>query len=165
MISDDLVASHYTQDDLSRRIEAGLAEAGIDTSSVTTAELALVDEFHTGGRGATAHLLGQLGLGAGSVVLDVGCGVGGAARYCAETFGCTVTGIDLTPAYLEAAELLTGWVGLSEQVTFRQASGADLPFKKNRFDGAYEIHVGMNVADKTGLFASVAQVLRPGAAV
>lgn len=161
MISDDLVADHYTQDDLGRRIEAAFIEAGFDLDEITTAELAMVDEFHTGGRPATVHLLDYLEIAAQSSVLDLGCGIGGAARYCSETLDCVVTGVDLTAAYIEAAELLTGWVGLTERVSFHQANAGDLPFKKNRFDGAYMFHVGMNVADKTGLFSSVAQVLRP----
>lgn len=161
MISDDLVANHYTQDDLGRRIEAAFIEAGIDLDSITTAELATVDEFHTGGRPATVHLLDKLEIATESSVLDLGCGIGGAARFCSEAFDCVVTGVDLTATYIEAAELLAGWVGLTERVSFRHANAADLPFKKNRFDGAFMFHVGMNVADKTGLFSSLAQVLRP----
>ena len=38
-----------------------------------------------------------------------------------------------------------------------------MPFEDARFDGAYMMHVGMNIADKTRLFAQVHRVLRPGA--
>ena len=163
MISDDLIAEHYAQLNLGQAIEAGLTTMGLSTAELTTADLAIVDEFHMGGRDATEHLLGQLDLTADMTVLDVGCGIGGAARHCAQAFGCSVAGVDLTPGYVEVAQLLTGWVGLSDQVTFHCANGADLPFKKRTIDAAFLLHVGMNVADKTGLFSSVAKVLRPGA--
>ena len=47
-----------------------------------------------------------------SEVLDIGSGLGGAARALAETYGCHVTGVDLTPAFCAAAEMLSGWLGL-----------------------------------------------------
>jgi SAM-dependent methyltransferase len=162
MISDDQVAQHYARPQLLAAIEAALAKTGKLPPDVTIEDLAPVDEFHTGGRLATKELLSQLQLSPGALVLDVGCGLGGAARFCAQEFDAQVTGIDLTHDYIETARALTGWVGLESKVTFRQASATDLPFKKRSFDVAYLIHVAMNIADKTGLFAGVSKVLRPG---
>lgn len=163
MTSNDLVAEHYSQSELGARIEQGFAAAGIDTDSITTTDLAMVDEFHTGGHPATVHLLEQLALAPSSSVLDIGCGIGGAARHCAQTFACSVTGIDLTEEYIQAAKRLSGWVGLDDQVTFEHLDATSLAFEPDSFDGAYQLHVGMNVADKAGLFASVSRVLRPSA--
>jgi SAM-dependent methyltransferase len=163
LISDDVVVKHYGRVDLRSAIETGLVTAGLSLEALTPADLALVDEFHVGGRPATEHLLGQLGLSSGMEVLDVGCGIGGAARFCAHTHDTKVTGIDLTPVYVEVAQRLTDRVGLSSKVRFRVASAAELPFKKRTFDAAYLLHVGMNVPDKTGLFASVGRVLKRGA--
>ena len=39
-----------------------------------------------------------------------------------------------------------------------------MPFADNHFDGAYMLHVGMNIEDKEKLAAEVARVLRPGSA-
>jgi cyclopropane fatty-acyl-phospholipid synthase-like methyltransferase len=50
---------------------------------VSFEDLAGVDEFHVGGRLATEHLLTQLNFTQSSDLLDVGCGLGGAARYVA----------------------------------------------------------------------------------
>jgi SAM-dependent methyltransferase len=36
-----------------------------------------------------------------------------------------------------------------------------LPFPAGTFDGAYMLHVGMNIADKAALFAQVRQALKP----
>lgn len=162
MISDDLISDHYDQDRLLSSIEEGFGRLGKPLDSLTIDDLAAVDEFHTGGRPATEALLGRLDLTADMAVLDVGCGLGGPARYCATTFGCRVTGIDLTPSYIEAATALTGWVGLDGSVDFRVMSAQDLAFEQHTFDAAYLLHVGMNVEDKAGLFGAIAQVLRPG---
>ena len=162
MINDELVADHYDQADLGAAIEAGIQAMGLSTSGLSVDDLAPVDEFHVGGRPATKHLLDRLELAPGLSVLDVGCGIGGAARLCASTYGTEVTGVDLTPGFIEVANQLASWVGLTDKVRFHHLNAAELPFKKKTFDAAYLLHVGMNIADKTGLFASIGKVLRPG---
>ena len=77
------VAEHYARVDLVAAIRDGLARMGKTESTVTAEDLARVDEFHIGGRAATAELARQLTLSAGDWVLDVGCGLGGPARHVA----------------------------------------------------------------------------------
>lgn len=45
-------------------------------------------------------------------VLDVGCGLGGAARYIVSQYKSHVTGIDLTPEYIETGKTICSWLGL-----------------------------------------------------
>lgn len=154
------VAEHYQVGDLARRIvELVRKPAG----AITAAELAPVDEFHLGGRESTEAIAARMQLRSGMRLLDVGCGIGGPARFFASNYDCRVTGIDVTPSFLEAAKSLTETVGLADRVSFRQASALNMPFEDGEFDGAYEFHVGMNLSDKAGVFAEVSRVLRPGA--
>jgi ubiquinone/menaquinone biosynthesis C-methylase UbiE len=95
--------------------------------------------------------------------LDVGSGLGGASRYFASERGCRVSGIDLTAEYVRTATALTAHVGLADRVDYRQTSALALPFAPQTFDGAYMLHVGMNIPDKTALFREVRRVLKPGA--
>jgi len=74
-----------------------------------------VDEFHVRGREATVELARRAALGPGTRVLDVGCGLGGSARYLAAEHECQVTGIDLTQEYVDVANALAGMVGLSDK--------------------------------------------------
>lgn len=160
------VVAHYDRDGLEDRILAGLAAAGIDPAAVGADDLAPVDEFHVGGRAATLALVEQLAL-LGYVLtpsmhlLDVGCGIGGPARALAGRFGCRVTGVDLTPSFVGVAQRLTARVGLDDRVHVELADALALPFRDGTFDGAYLLHVGMNIADKTALFASLGRVVRP----
>ena len=156
------VAQHYRHGSLERAILAALEASGKDPARLTPADLAPIDEFHIGGRPATVEFMAQLGFEPGMRVLDIGCGIGGASRHVAQTYGCQVEGIDLTAEYVEVATLLAKRVGLSESVSYRQASATDLPFEAGRFDRAYMLHVGMNIADKLRLMAGVARVLKPG---
>ena len=153
---------HYGASGLLERILSGLREDGIDTGSLRPEDLAPVDEFHVGGRAATIHSVAPLGLTASDRVLDIGCGIGGAARYIASTFGCHVTGIDLTPDYIETAKALGALTGLDQQTDFKVASGTELPFDDASFDALVTIHVAMNIPDRDQLYAEAARVLKPG---
>lgn len=163
MAKSDAVADHYTHGRLLDAILAGVTALGKTPQTLDIGDLAPVDEFHIGGRQATEDFVAQLGLSPEDHVLDVGCGIGGTARYLASTCGCRVTGLDLTPEFVEAGRALCAWVGLGERVDLIQGSALAMPFELARFDAAVMLHVGMNIADKAGLFAEVGRVLRPGA--
>ena len=102
----------------------------------------------------------MLGIARGSHWLDVGSGIGGASRYAVERFRCRVTGIDLTPDFCATADTLTEKVGLTNHLTFIQGSALDMPFGDAEFDGAFTLHVAMNIADKTALYREVHRVLK-----
>jgi len=156
------VAQHYARSDLEHAILEALVAAGKDIERLTPDDLSLVDEFHTGGRQATVELATQAGFGPRMHILDIGCGIGGPSRYFVAARGCRVTGIDLTEDYVHVADSLAKRVGLAGRVAYRQASALALPFEAGAFDGAYMMHVGMNIEDKPALFAEVRRVLKSG---
>jgi ubiquinone/menaquinone biosynthesis C-methylase UbiE len=156
------VATHYTRGDLGATILDALRAAGTDLDRLTIDDLAPVDEFHLRGRPATAELARALGLAAGQRVLDVGCGIGGPARYVAATYGCRVVGIDLTEEYCRVAALLAERVGLGDRVEYHPGSALAMPFADAGFAAAYTEHVAMNIQDKPRLYAEVWRVLQPG---
>jgi ubiquinone/menaquinone biosynthesis C-methylase UbiE len=156
------VARHYTHSDLTSTVLAALRESGRDLDALTTADLAPVDEFHMGWRPQTVDFAARLAFPPGARLLDIGSGVGGPARYFAEKCGCTVTGVDLTPAFVAAATELSARTGLAGRTRFVEGSALALPFEDASFDAALLIHVGMNIADKPRLFAEARRVLVQG---
>jgi SAM-dependent methyltransferase len=159
---EEAVVRHYAREGLEAAILQALAAAGVDTDRLTRADLHAVDEFHMGWHAATIALGHALRLAPGMSVLDVGSGLGGPARHFAEAHGCAVTGIDLTPDFVAAATGLTRRAGLADRVRFVEGSALAMPFGNGRFDAASLIHVGMNIPDKSRLFAEIRRVLRPG---
>jgi ubiquinone/menaquinone biosynthesis C-methylase UbiE len=101
-------------------------------------------------------------LSADDRVLDIGSGIGGPARTLAETYGCRVTGVDLTQEFCDSAEILSGWVGLGQRTAFQQGDATDLPFGDDEFDAAITIHAAMNIAAKDKLYEEARRVLKPG---
>ena len=160
------VASHYTQTKILDKIMTGLTALNIDKPTFN--DLSSVDEFHVGGVDATTELLDQLSISSTDKVLDIGCGIGGAARFVATTYdAANVVGIDLTPEYVAAGNALNTLCGLSSnQVELKVGSGTNLSEtlgeEGNQFDKAYMLHVGMNIEDKEKLMADIAAQLKPG---
>ena len=157
------VARHYGDAGLLARIMAGLEASGVDPDSLRPDDLAPVDEFHIGRREATAHAVAKLDLDAGAHVLDVGCGIGGAARYIATQVGCRITGVDLTPEFIATARRLTELTGLDGKIAFECASALDMPFEDGAFDAAITLHVAMNIPERAALYGEIARVMKPGA--
>ncbi len=124
--------------------------------------LAAVDQFHVGGLKATAELAKRVGVRPEMDVLDAGSGLGGPSRYLAETFGCRVIGIDLTPDYVAIAKLLAERTGLADKVGYRLGDLTQLPFEDACFDLVWAQHVVMNIRDRDGLYRELRRVLKPG---
>ncbi|MDZ4735398.1 MAG: class I SAM-dependent methyltransferase [Rhodospirillaceae bacterium] len=163
MSIEEAVSAHYTHGALGDAILAAARENAANPDRLTVRDLSAVDEFHLGGVGATEHFVPQLGIAPDSHWLDVGSGIGGAARHVADRHGCRVTGIDLVTEFCAVARLLTETVGLSDRVRFHEGSALAMPFADGTFDGAYTMHVAMNIADKPALYRDVHRVLKPGA--
>jgi SAM-dependent methyltransferase len=156
------VREHYGAIGLTDRIRSALAATAPEEQTLTVAQLAPLDQFHTRGIQATVELAAAAGLEPSSRVLDVGCGIGGPARYLAATFGCAVTGVDLSEDFVEAATYLTARCGLSERVRFRVGDALQLPCEDGAFDAVFLQHVAMNVEGRAALYAEVRRVLSPG---
>ena len=157
----DIVSDHYGGSGLIDRILAAYAAAGADVERLVPEQLTTIDELHAGFTPATEHLLDRLGAGAGTRLLDVGCGIGGPSRLAAGR-GCTVTGVDVTADFVDAARELTRRTGLGGSASFHHTAAESLPFDDATFDVAMMIHVGMNIPDKQAVFAEVHRVLAPG---
>ncbi len=156
------VEDHYGSEGIAGRILAALrAEFGADVA-ITPDALAPLDHFHGRGVLATRELVAMLDPRPGERVLDIGCGIGGPARWIAAKFGCHVTGIDLTAAFIRAAEELNAATGLADRVRVLQANALTLPFASDSFDRAYSQNVVMNIADKAGFYREAHRVLKPG---
>ena len=158
----DRVASHYGEAGIGERILAALQQENIDIDALTPEILAPIDQFHTRGILATREHAALAAPAEEMHVLDVGCGIGGPARYLASTYGCRVTGVDLTEEYVAVAKMLTERCRLDHFVDFRQGNALDLPFADASFDLVWCQNVTMNIEDKAAFYREIARVLKPG---
>lgn len=162
LVINEKIARHYTHGALNNAIQTGLEKMKQSSDASPIDLLAGVDEFHMGGRPATMALAEGLAISADHKVLDIGCGLGGTARFLASTYGCQVSGIDLTPEYIEVGNRLNEGLALEDKIDLQVASATNLPFENDVFDRASMLHVGMNIADKKTLTSEAGRVLKSG---
>lgn len=157
------VSDHWAKGDVYRRVMEAMKAASISPDTVTVEQMAPVDHFHARGFPATIELADVLPIKAGDHLVDIGCGIGGPARYLAERFGCKVSGIDITNPFVDAANKITKLLKMEENVEVQLGDGQQLPYPDQSFDGGYTQHVTMNIADRDCFFAEAFRVLKPGA--
>lgn len=160
-MSDD-IEKHYASDGIAERVLTAVRATLPAGAAVTAEALAPVDHFHGRGLAATREMAALLMAQPGDRILDIGSGIGGPARWIAQNFGCTVTGIDLTRDFCVAAEELNRATGLADRVRIVHGSALSLPFPDASFDRAYSQNVVMNIADKVAFYREARRVLKPG---
>jgi SAM-dependent methyltransferase len=161
-VTDIQIETQYSTGASRQSIERALVAAGKDLGHLRPADLALLEDFHTMGRIATAQLADLVDITPGDEVLDAGSGIGGTARYVAERCRCHVVAVDLTEEYCQTARWLNQLAGLDDQISVRQADVTDLPFEDATFTLMFSQHVQMNVANKALLYAEARRVLADG---
>lgn len=160
-LTDD-VAAHYTHGALLAAIDDALAAAGIDPRTIGVEDLSPVDNLHGRGASATEGLIEHLNPSADMRLLDMGSGIGGPARLIAYKTGAHVTGIDITPEFVQVARSLSARTAMDALNTFHLGSALDLPFEEAAFDQVYTHNVAMSIDDKSGFYGEAFRVLKPG---
>jgi O-methyltransferase StaMB len=110
----------------------------------------------------TDMMTGKLKIGAGSHILDVGCGIGGPGVRIARLTGARVTGISVSQKQIRLANSLAESAGVTERVVFQRANAMKLPFPARHFDAAIAIESFFHMPDRGQVLAQICRSLRPG---
>lgn len=159
------VAQHYGRSGIADRILAALRAINGADVPVTVDALSVLDHFHGRGIVATRELVELLKPQPGEHILDIGSGIGGPARWFAAKCDVLVTGVDLTPEFCAAAEVLNRVTGLADRITIKNGSALALPVADDSFDRAYSQNVIMNIEDKRQFYREAFRALKPGGAL
>jgi len=116
---------------------------------------------------ARAAYLDLLGVTAGQLVVDVGCGSGVVTRDIAQRVGSAgrAVGVDPSPQFLAVARELADGAGLGGRVEFREGSALSLPFPDGAFDVAVAVTVLSHTPGGESAVPEMARVVRPGGRV
>jgi len=112
--------------------------------------------------GAASLAVERAGVLAGERVLDVATGTGNAALWAARA-GARVTGLDLSPALLEAARERANAEGL--EVEWVEGDAEELPFADDAFDRAISVFGAIFAPRHERAAAELLRVTRPGGTV
>src|SRR5262245_60793640 len=102
-----------------------------------------------------------------SLVLDVGCGTGVAARRLARlgAFTGRIVGIDRSPDLIAAAQQHAAAEGLAGRIEFRVGDAAALGDLKGQFDAAIAHTLVSHVDDPLAVVGEIAACVRPGGSI
>ena len=159
------IQENYNIEAMVERVQQAIEKAGLGTGLLQWSDLVPFDQFHVRGLDATKELASDLQLQHGQSVLDVGSGLGGPARYLAAVHAVHVTGIDLTPSFIEISNFLSERAGLTDKLVFTEGDATELPFPDDAYDVVWTQHVSMNIQDKARLYKGFYRVLKAGGKV
>lgn len=158
------IRDHWKQHGDLRSILADLERKGIDLDAAGSESLAAHDQLHSGQLEGTRVFSRWVGVRRGDRVLDIGAGLGGAARYLAEKFDSRVTAVDISPELVETGGILTRRLGLEEKVRHLCRDHTRLD-PGERYDIVWIQHMDMHVPDKAELYEAAVSVLDRGGRV
>lgn len=104
----------------------------------------------------------KLGLTRDSVVLDLGSGFGGSARYLAETYGCRVLALNLSEVENQRHKQLNSARGLTDRIEVVDGSFEDIPYPADQVDVVWSQDAFLHSGNREQVLKEIARVLRPG---
>lgn len=110
---------------------------------------------------STRHLAEMAGINRDSLVLDVGSGLGGPARYLAKTYRCRVHGINLSELQIKTARRLTEEADLEDLVDFSFGDAESLPFTVDAFSVIWIMNMFYHVLNKFEALRGFYRILCP----
>ena len=105
----------------------------------------------------------DIGLSAGSKVLDLGCGRGRVAAHMSQYSGAHVTGLNIDPVQVGQAKTFNEKHELHNTFIVQDFNSLPLPFADESFDAFYQIQALSLCKNPTTLFREVFRVIKPGA--
>jgi ubiquinone/menaquinone biosynthesis C-methylase UbiE len=109
------------------------------------------------------RITGELRVGPGQTIVDLGHGWGGPGLWVARDTGASLVGIDLSDVGVARAREHAAEVGLADRARFevRDLTATGLP--DAGIDGAMSVDVLWSVPNKLAALREIARILRPGA--
>lgn len=98
----------------------------------------------------------------GKKILDVGCGLGGPARYLAEKYDVDIIGIDIEPDVIIKAQSIHATASLKGTLSFSLVEKNDFPFREASFDLIFGNVSWLHVENKPFFFKKLFPLLKTG---
>lgn len=107
------------------------------------------------------RLLGDVPIGPDSIVVDVGCGIGGPSGWIFDRYEpARLIGIDYCPSSIREAE--ARWNGTDRRPRFLQGDAQKLPLADGSVDVVFNLESALHYPDKRRFICECRRVLKPG---
>lgn len=121
-----------------------ITEKVASSKPLSLIDFACIDNLRPSKVEALGQLLKRHGFDKAIKILDMGCGLGGTARYLA-SMGHSVTGCDILPQFVTLGSEINSLVGLSNRITLQNKGIYDAEVEPNSFDLVVILAVLMNI--------------------
>jgi ubiquinone/menaquinone biosynthesis C-methylase UbiE len=122
-----------------------------------------IDDYVAAAQNLVRRLASMLGLGPGSRLLDVACGMGSQGVYLHRTVpGLEIDAIDVTWRHVERALRRAGEEGIASGLRFHHGSATALPFPERSFTHLMSIEGAEHFRTRRRFLAEARRVLQPG---
>ena len=135
MTSSNNLEEFWTRGDIHSRVRKAMIEANLIDKKLDIEDLFPIDQYHARGIAATVDLGKRMPISKNQKILDIGCGLGGPARYYAKQFECLITGIDITSSFIELGNEFNKLTSMSDKINLKIGNGEILEFDDSTFDG------------------------------
>jgi SAM-dependent methyltransferase len=133
---------------------------------IKVAELIWGDGFtFPGGADHVLQMVKPMTLTSAKSMLDIGCGLGGATRAIAKTFGTWVVGMEASPALAAAGMQYSEMAGLAKKAPIQHFDPTSIELPPKKYDAICLRNTFSNLADKHRLLVQVEKSLRPGGSI
>lgn len=113
-------------------------------------------------RRTVAYMASKLALAADSRVLDIGAGYGGAARFLARTYGCTVTALNLSEVENDRNREMNRQQDLDHLIAVVDGSFEEISYPNASFDAVWSQDAILHSGDRDQVLREVYRVLKSG---
>lgn len=120
------------------------------------------DSIFDASRQTVATMASLVKLDASRKVLDIGSGYGGAARYLAKSFGCTVDCLNLSESQNSRNRQLTQSQGLDQQIHIFEGNFEQIPFGNNSYDLVWSQDAIVHSGNRVKVVQEVYRILKKG---
>lgn len=101
-------------------------------------------------------------IGPESRIIDLGAGYGGAARYLAKEYGCSVSCLNISTAQNERNRQLNREQGLDSLIDVQEGSFEAIPFPDDSFDIVWSQDAILHSSNRYQVFEEIRRVLKAG---
>lgn len=146
---------------------ARLAEARPSALADLPPYAAMLAAYHNAHADDLQAMIADLPIRPGDRILDMACGSGVYTCWLAERVGPEghVVGLDINPAYLQAAQHLLTQACLSERVSLQEGDVEALPFDHASFDLVWCAQSMYSLPDPAAALRELRRIVRPGGVV
>ncbi|MFF1711534.1 methyltransferase domain-containing protein [Streptomyces sp. NPDC058268] len=121
-----------------------------------------VEPIADASRRTVERMASKLELTRDSVVLDLGSGFGGSARYLAQTYGCRVLALNLSEVENQRHKERNSARGLTDRIEVVDGSFEDIPYPDDHVDVVWSQDAFLHSGNRVQVLEEIARVLRPG---